>query len=40
MRHDKLERELRLMILLTENHNYTVPDICDRIGISRRNLYY
>ena len=40
MRHDKLERELNLLMLLTENHNYTVPDICDRIGISRRNLYY
>lgn len=40
MRHDKLERELNLLMLLTENHNYTVPDICERIGISRRNLYY
>lgn len=40
MRHDKLERELRLLLLLIENHNYTVPEICDRIGISRRNLYY
>lgn len=40
MRHDKLERELRLLALLIENHNYTVPEICDRIGISRRNLYY
>ena len=28
------------MTLLTENHNYTVDDICSRIGISRRNLYY
>lgn len=40
MRHDKLERELNLLMLLTENHNYTVPEICERIGISRRNLYY
>ena len=40
MRHDKLERELNLLMLLTENHNYTVQDICERIGISRRNLYY
>ena len=40
MRHDKLERELNLLMLLTENHNYTVPDICESIGISRRNLYY
>lgn len=40
MRHDKLERELRLMLLLIENHNYTVSEICDKIGISKRNLYY
>lgn len=40
MRHDKLERELNLLLLLTENHNFTVKDICDRMGISRRNLYY
>ena len=40
MRHDKLERELKLMLLLTENHNYTVSDICDKMNISRRNLYY
>lgn len=40
MRHDKLERELKLLLLLTENHNYTVQDICERIDISRRNLYY
>ena len=40
MRHDKLERELDLLLLLTENHDYTVPDICDRMGISRRNFYY
>lgn len=40
MRHDKLERELKLLLLLIENHSYTVPEICERIGISRRNLYY
>jgi len=40
MRHDKLERELNLLLLLTENHNYTVPDICERLQISRRNFYY
>lgn len=40
MRHDKLERELNLLLLLTENHNYTVPEICDRLQISRRNFYY
>ena len=40
MRHDKLEKELQLMLLLIENHSYTVPEICDRMGLSRRNLYY
>lgn len=40
MRHDHLERELNLLLLLTENHNYTVPEICERLQISRRNFYY
>ncbi|MBQ8467147.1 MAG: WYL domain-containing protein [Prevotella sp.] len=40
MRHDKLERELQLLLLLIENYRYTVPEICEKIGISRRNLYY
>lgn len=40
MRHDKLEKEMNLMLLLTENHRYEVDAICDRIGISRRMLYY
>lgn len=40
MRHDKLEKELNLLLLLTENHNYEVGQICEKIGISRRMLYY
>lgn len=40
MRHDKLERELYLLQLLTENRTYTVERLCDKVGISRRNLYY
>lgn len=40
MRHDKLEMQLKLMLLLIENHNYTVQDLCDRMQLSRRNLYY
>lgn len=40
MRHDKLEKELQLMLLLIENHSYSVPEICRRMDISRRNLYY
>ena len=40
MRHDKLERELSLILLLTENNKYGVDELCDKVGISRRNLYY
>ena len=40
MRHDKLERELNMLLLLTENHDYTVEDVCSRLQISRRNFYY
>ena len=40
MRHDKLERELNMLLMLTENHNYTVADVCNRLQISRRNFYY
>lgn len=40
MRHDKLEKELNLLLLLTENARYDVDTICDKIGISRRMLYY
>ena len=40
MRHDKLEKEMSLMLLLTENHRYDVAAVCERIGVSRRMLYY
>lgn len=40
MRHDKLEKELRLLLMLTENHRYDVAQVCDRMGISRRMFYY
>lgn len=40
MRHDKLDRELSLILLMTENHNYTVQQLCDKLNISKRNLYY
>lgn len=40
MRHNQLEKELQLMLLMTENRHYTVEQLCDRIQISRRNLYY
>lgn len=31
---------MRLLLLLAENHSFTVAEICDKIGISRRNFYY
>ena len=40
MRHDKLERELQLILLMTENRIYTVEELCNRIGVSPRSLYY
>lgn len=40
MRHDKLERELQLILLLTENYKYSIDELCGKVGISRRNLYY
>ena len=40
MRHDKLKRELDLLLLLTNNRQHTVAELCQRQNISRRNLYY
>lgn len=40
MRHDKLDRELTLLLRLTENRKYTVQQLCDQLEISRRSLYY
>ena len=40
MRHDHLDRELQLMLLMTENRSYTVEQLCNRLGLSRRTLYY
>lgn len=40
MRLDKLDRQLRLMLLMTQNREYTLDQLCDRLEISRRNLYY
>lgn len=40
MRHNQLEKELQLMLLMTENRSYTIEQLCDRMQISRRNLYY
>ncbi len=40
MRHDKLERELQMLLMLTENHDYSLEQVCDKLDISRRNFYY
>lgn len=40
MRMDKYGRELDLILILTENASYTAQQIADRLGITRRNLYY
>jgi len=40
MRLDKFDRQLRLMLLLTQNREYTLEQLCDKLEISRRNLYY
>ncbi len=40
MRHQHLERELNLLLLLAENKKFTTKEICERIGISLRSLYY
>lgn len=40
MRHNQLDRELKLMLLMTENREYTVEQLCEKLKISRRSLYY
>ena len=40
MRHNQLDRELSLMLMLTESKPYTVEQLCERLDISRRSLYY
>lgn len=40
MRHDKLQQQLELLLMLTENTKWTIDDLCEMLGISRRNMYY
>lgn len=40
MRMNKYGRELDLILLLTDNANYTARQMAERLGITRRNLYY
>ena len=39
MRNGKYGHELELILLLTDNHNYTAQDIAGKLGITRRHLY-
>ncbi|MBQ7421014.1 MAG: WYL domain-containing protein [Prevotella sp.] len=40
MRHDKLGKELELVLLLADTEDYSVDEICERVMLSRRNFYY
>lgn len=40
MRHEKLGRELKLMLFLLEDHNLTISEICSKFELSRRSFYY
>lgn len=40
MRMSKYGRELDLILLLIDNKDYTTQEMADRLGITRRNLYY
>ena len=33
------ERQLKLMVLLTQNREYTIEQLCDRLNMSRRTIY-
>ena len=36
---EKFGRQLKLMILLTQNHSYTIDDISQRLNMNRRSIY-
>ena len=40
MRLHKLQKELELISLLAEARGYTVAELCERLGMSARSLYY
>lgn len=40
MRHENLRKELELIILLSQNRTYSIDDICEKLGVSRRTIYY
>ncbi|MDR0186422.1 WYL domain-containing protein [Prevotella brunnea] len=40
MRFDKLRTQLELILLLSEPQGYTVAQLCEKLELSRRNIYY
>ena len=36
---EKFARQLRLMVLLTQNRMLTIEEVCSRVGMSRRSVY-
>lgn len=40
MRFDKLGLQLELLLMLTENRQWTMEKICERLGLQKRNVYY
>jgi len=40
VRLDKLNIALELILLLTDNRRHTAEDLCSRLSMTRRNLYY
>lgn len=40
MRLEKFGKELELLLLLTDNNNYTAQQLADKLSVTRRNLYY
>lgn len=40
MRHDKLQRELDLILMLSDSRYYSVEELSDRLNLSLRNVYY
>ena len=40
MRHDKLEMQLNMLLMLADGRGYTIDELCQRLSLSRRNVYY
>lgn len=40
MRFDKLSLQLELLLMLTENRQWTIEKMCERLGLQKRNVYY